>query len=390
MRCWWVGGWVGVRAGLRCLGSSSAQRAGPLPACWGVVVVVAAWWLRGEGHVRRAQERSQSTTRHPPVTPPPSKQPPSKQPHQRGHHTARRPPPTPLPLASPPAAGDALLVAPVLKQGAQSVQVVLPGGGAWYSATDGAAIDASVEANKRFELPGEGGGHSECVCVGRGGAPGEGRRGQAPSSWADMGCLLGGPCLLEGHAACSSPLAAVCGGACDSTCTAAHPQARLAPAGRARTQTHAPPPYPPTHPPAVTRDSIPRYLRGGRTLPLRERARRSTAAAARDPLTLVVALDSRGQAQGELYLDDGRSYAFQRGQYAYRRFEFKGGAAGRAVEGWGSGVGLGTGRRSRPSKGSCTCVSGGAAGLGCDVARVQGLAGWLAGWLIRVCRWARR
>lgn len=43
---------------------------------------------------------------------------------------------------------------------------------------------------------------------------------------------------------------------------------------------------------------------------------------AADPLTLVIALDRSGAATGELYTDDGRSYAFQRGAYSYRRFAF--------------------------------------------------------------------
>lgn len=34
---------------------------------------------------------------------------------------------------------------------------------------------------------------------------------------------------------------------------------------------------------------------------------------ARDPITLVIALDRQGQASGELYVDDGRSFAFQVG-----------------------------------------------------------------------------
>ncbi len=55
------------------------------------------------------------------------------------------------------------------------------------------------------------------------------------------------------------------------------------------------------------------------------RARRSTSSMVHDPLTLVVALDSVGSAAGELYVDDGRSFAFQRGAYAYRRLEFAGG-----------------------------------------------------------------
>ncbi len=56
-----------------------------------------------------------------------------------------------------------------------------------------------------------------------------------------------------------------------------------------------------------------------------ERARRSTAAAKNDPYTLVVALDGKGQASGDLYLDDGSSFAYKRDLYAHRLFAFKDG-----------------------------------------------------------------
>lgn len=69
-------------------------------------------------------------------------------------------------------------------------------------------------------------------------------------------------------------------------------------------------------------DVIRSYLRGGTMLPLKERPRRSSAQMASDPITLVIALDRQGQAAGQLYVDDGRSYAFQRGAYAYRSFAF--------------------------------------------------------------------
>ena len=39
-----------------------------------------------------------------------------------------------------------------------------------------------------------------------------------------------------------------------------------------------------------------------------------------DPYTLVVALDSKGCAEGELYVDDGKSFAFERGVFAHRHF----------------------------------------------------------------------
>ena len=43
---------------------------------------------------------------------------------------------------------------------------------------------------------------------------------------------------------------------------------------------------------------------------------------AKDPFTLVVALDADGHATGDLYLDDGHSFEYQRGAYAQRTFSF--------------------------------------------------------------------
>lgn len=63
--------------------------------------------------------------------------------------------------------------------------------------------------------------------------------------------------------------------------------------------------------------------RGGTIVPKQERRRRSTAAMARDPYTLVVALDVKGEAEGELYMDDGRSFDHERGHYVLRRFKFR-------------------------------------------------------------------
>ena len=69
-------------------------------------------------------------------------------------------------------------------------------------------------------------------------------------------------------------------------------------------------------------DTIKHFLKGGSMVPLKERARRSTAAMAADPITLIIALDAGGAADGELYLDDGHSFAFQRGHYRYRKLQF--------------------------------------------------------------------
>lgn len=51
----------------------------------------------------------------------------------------------------------------------------------------------------------------------------------------------------------------------------------------------------------------------------RDRPRRSTATMVNDPFTLVVALDKSGYAVGDLYIDDGHSFAFAQGQYLHRR-----------------------------------------------------------------------
>lgn len=53
--------------------------------------------------------------------------------------------------------------------------------------------------------------------------------------------------------------------------------------------------------------------------PRRDRPRRSTATMVRDPFTLVVALDESGRAEGDLYLDDGHSFAFTKGAFLHRQ-----------------------------------------------------------------------
>lgn len=69
-------------------------------------------------------------------------------------------------------------------------------------------------------------------------------------------------------------------------------------------------------------EGIPVYLRGGSIIPRKERARRSTAQMTADPFTLWIALNETGSAQGDLYVDDGHSFAYQRGSYLHRHFAF--------------------------------------------------------------------
>lgn len=75
----------------------------------------------------------------------------------------------------------------------------------------------------------------------------------------------------------------------------------------------------------VTMEDIPVFQRGGHIVPRRQRPRRSTAAMHNDPITLVVALNSSGSAEGDLFFDDGSSFAFEHGSFVHRRFRFDNG-----------------------------------------------------------------
>ncbi|GMH33907.1 hypothetical protein BSKO_01741 [Bryopsis sp. KO-2023] len=72
----------------------------------------------------------------------------------------------------------------------------------------------------------------------------------------------------------------------------------------------------------VDMERIPVYYKGGSIVPRRDRPRRSTSAMARDPYTLIVALDNSGAAVGDLYIDDGQSFSFLRGSFLHRGFKF--------------------------------------------------------------------
>ncbi|KVH87476.1 Galactose mutarotase-like domain-containing protein [Cynara cardunculus var. scolymus] len=72
-------------------------------------------------------------------------------------------------------------------------------------------------------------------------------------------------------------------------------------------------------------DAIPVFQRSGTIIPRKDRFRRSTVQMENDPYTLVIAVDSSGEAEGELYIDDGKSYEFNKGAYIHRRFVFSNG-----------------------------------------------------------------
>lgn len=66
----------------------------------------------------------------------------------------------------------------------------------------------------------------------------------------------------------------------------------------------------------------PLFIHGGHIVPRRDRQRRSSELTRHDPITLVVALNKAGRANGTLYQDDGETFRNERGEYIFREFSF--------------------------------------------------------------------
>lgn len=77
-----------------------------------------------------------------------------------------------------------------------------------------------------------------------------------------------------------------------------------------------------THKLEVSEDSVPSFQKAGTIIPRKDRYRRSSTQMVNDPYTLVIALNSSQAAEGELYIDDGKSFEFMQGAYIHRRFIF--------------------------------------------------------------------
>ncbi|KAF5199205.1 Alpha-glucosidase [Thalictrum thalictroides] len=80
-----------------------------------------------------------------------------------------------------------------------------------------------------------------------------------------------------------------------------------------------------THKLGVSEDSIPAFQKAGTIIPRKDRYRRSSTQMVNDPYTLVIALNNSLVAEGELYIDDGKSFEFEKGAYIHRRFVFSDG-----------------------------------------------------------------
>ncbi|XP_057970208.1 probable glucan 1,3-alpha-glucosidase [Malania oleifera] len=80
-----------------------------------------------------------------------------------------------------------------------------------------------------------------------------------------------------------------------------------------------------THELDVSEEAIPSFQRGGTIIARKDRFRRSSTQMLDDPYTLVIALNGSQVAEGELYVDDGKSFEFGQGAYIHRRFVFSNG-----------------------------------------------------------------
>jgi len=69
-------------------------------------------------------------------------------------------------------------------------------------------------------------------------------------------------------------------------------------------------------------DKIAVLQRGGTVVPRKNRLRRSASQMAKDPFTLIIALDKNQNAHGEIYIDDGDSFDFKTGGYVYQALSF--------------------------------------------------------------------
>ncbi|KAM4733137.1 neutral alpha-glucosidase AB isoform 3-T3 [Anableps anableps] len=75
----------------------------------------------------------------------------------------------------------------------------------------------------------------------------------------------------------------------------------------------------------VTMSSIPVFQRGGAIIPRKLRVRRSSTCMEHDPYTLYVALNNQRTAEGELYIDDGHTFNYEKKEFIHRRFSFTNG-----------------------------------------------------------------
>ncbi|CAL9736874.1 glucosidase 2 subunit alpha [Monosporozyma servazzii] len=72
-------------------------------------------------------------------------------------------------------------------------------------------------------------------------------------------------------------------------------------------------------------EKIPAFIEGGHIVTEKVRYRRSSHLMARDPYTFIIAPDFNDEAQGSLYVDDGKSFEYENGQYLETSFKLSNG-----------------------------------------------------------------
>uniref|UniRef100_A0A671WGQ9 Glucosidase II alpha subunit n=1 Tax=Sparus aurata TaxID=8175 RepID=A0A671WGQ9_SPAAU len=72
----------------------------------------------------------------------------------------------------------------------------------------------------------------------------------------------------------------------------------------------------------VSNMTIPVFQRGGSIIPRKLRVRRSSTCMEHDPYTLYVALNPQRTAEGELYIDDGHTFNYEKKEFILRKLSF--------------------------------------------------------------------
>jgi alpha 1,3-glucosidase len=74
----------------------------------------------------------------------------------------------------------------------------------------------------------------------------------------------------------------------------------------------------------VTMEDIPLFIRGGRIVPYYAHPYNTTRLTIKTPMTLIVAVNDTGSAEGTVYLDDGVTFNYTKGVYVHRKIVYDG------------------------------------------------------------------
>lgn len=72
----------------------------------------------------------------------------------------------------------------------------------------------------------------------------------------------------------------------------------------------------------VSPDKIPVFVKGGSIIFKQERLRRSSDLMKNDPYSIYIAVDSDGNASGQVYIDDGNTFSYTSGDYLLATLQF--------------------------------------------------------------------